>query len=148
MLAIHTRSKSEVSRLLTIINKGYIWQQRKFVQQLVGHAIPLGSTSSLLILNTSSNGSSLIASIRINQRRDGISSQFYLSILNSIQIFWYKLHEILSCANILELHDRSSRGRNHSSRDIEMIRIFQQCEHIVVNHLTNRHSRRHWADIW
>ena len=29
-----------------------------------------------------------------------------------------------------------------------MIRIFQQCEHIVVNHLTNRHSRRHWADIW
>ena len=23
-----------------------------------------------------------------------------------------------------------------------------QSKHIVVNHLANRHSRRHWADIW
>ena len=29
-----------------------------------------------------------------------------------------------------------------------MLWMRQQCKQVVVNHLTNRHSRRHWTDIW
>ena len=148
MLAIYTCSNCDICCLLTIIDECEVWDEREFVQQLVGYSIPLGNTSSLLILNASIDSDCLVAICRICACRECLSSQFHLSSLNSSQISRDQRHDISFRADILEIHDRSSCSRDYSSRDVEVLRMWQESKQIVVDHLVNCLSGRHWAYIW
>ena len=61
IVAANTSSDSEVSSLRTVVNERNLWEVAQRVKHLVGDAIPLCSTSSLLVRNALLNSGYIAA---------------------------------------------------------------------------------------
>ena len=80
VVACNSSTQSNISSLITLIHKGNIRRDIELSKHLICNAIPLGSTCLLCIFYATLKCNSVLAWIRINKRRNLLSSQLNIRV--------------------------------------------------------------------